>query len=79
MAALPFSMRTSSILVIAELHPCMQSPIAKKIWLSIHLRNFGSHMTVYSSVSPSTPQGNQGEMSHFLASEHDIAHPCCGQ
>ena len=51
--------------VIAECHACKRSPIAKKIWLSIHLRNFGSHMTVHPSVSP---QGNQGEMSHFLAS-----------
>ena len=53
------------MLVIAECHACKQSPIAKKIWLSIHLRNFGSHMTVHPSVSP---QGNQDEISHFLAS-----------
>ena len=53
------------ILVIAELHACKRSPIVKKIWLSIHPRNFGSHMTVHPSVSP---QGNQGEMLHFLAS-----------
>ena len=55
------------------------SPIAKKIWLSIHLRNFGSHMTVRPSDHPSAPQGNQCELSHYLPSmetlQPDIAHP----
>ena len=60
-----------------------QNPIGKKIWLSIHLRNFGSHATVRPSDHPSAPQGNQCEISHCLASmetlQPDIAHPCCGQ
>ena len=48
-----------------------QSPIAKKIWLSIHPRNFGSRMTMHQFniiVRLSTPQGNQCEISHFQAS-----------
>ena len=28
--------------LLVKLHVCKQSHIAKKIWLSIHLRNFGS-------------------------------------
>ena len=44
-----------------------QSPTAKKIWLSIHLRNFGSHVTVRLSNRPSAPQGNQCVILHFLA------------
>ena len=44
------------------------SPIIKKIWLSVHPRNFGSHVSVRPSDRPSAPQGNQCEISNFLAS-----------
>ena len=44
---------------IAELHAhAKRSPIAKKIWLSVHPRNVG----------PSAPQGNQCKISCFLPS-----------
>ena len=49
--------------LIAELHRARGtrelSPIAKKIWLSIHLRKFGSHMT----LCPSTRTGSQWSLS----------------
>ena len=49
--------------LIAELHRARGtlelSPIAKKIWLSIHLRKFGSHMT----LCPSTRTGSQCSLS----------------
>ena len=49
-----------------------RSPIAKIIWLPIHQRNFGSHMTVRPLAClpaiPSIPQGNQYKMLHSLAS-----------
>ena len=35
--------------IIAE----QQNPIAKKIWFSIHARNFGSHVTLRPTVRPS--------------------------
>ena len=41
-----------------------RSPIAKKLWLSIHL---GSHFSDCTSVRPTAPQVHQCEMSHFLA------------
>jgi len=34
----------------------------------IHPRNFGTHVTTRPPARPSSPQGNQREMSHFLAS-----------
>ena len=35
---------------------CKRSPIAKKIWLSIHQRKFGIHVTVRPpAVRPSSP------------------------
>ena len=40
-----------------------RNPIAKKIWLPIRPRNFGSHET----VRPSAPLGNQCKMLLFLA------------
>ena len=39
--------------------------MGKKIWLTLHPRNFG---TVRPSARPSPPQGNHCEISHFLAS-----------
>ena len=36
--------------------------MGKKIWLSMHRRNFGSHVTVR---APSAPQHNQFEMTFF--------------
>ena len=45
-----------------------RSSLAKKIWLSIHQRNFGNHVTVRPTVCSSASQGNQCEMSHILAS-----------
>ena len=49
-----------------------RSPKAKKIWLSIHPRNFCRHVTLRPSdrpfTSPSSPQGNECEISHILAS-----------
>ena len=36
--------------------------MGKKIWLSMHRRNFGSHVTVR---TPSAPQPNQCEMTFF--------------
>ena len=42
---------------------CERSPIAKKIWLPIRPRKFGSHET----VRPSAPLGNQCKMLLFLA------------
>ena len=54
--------------------PCIYliaEPIAKKIW-SIQARNFGSYVTirppVHPFIRPSTPQWNQGKISHFLPS-----------
>ena len=44
------------------------SPIIKKIWLSVHPKNVGSHVTVRPSDRPSRPQGNHCEILHFLAS-----------
>ena len=44
-----------------------RSPTAKKSWLSIRLRNFGSHVTVRLSDRPSVPEGNQCVISHLLA------------
>ena len=35
--------------------------MGKKIWLSMHPRNFGSHMT----VRPPAPQSNQRKMIFF--------------
>ena len=53
----------SSFFLIAELHHARGtrelSSIAKKIWLSIHLRKFGSHMT----LCPSTRTGSQWSLS----------------
>ena len=46
------------------------SQLRSKVWLSIHPRNFGRHITVHLS----TPQGKQCEISHFLANIC-IAHP----
>ena len=45
-------------------HALDPSPIAKKIWLSIHPRYCGSHVT----VRPSDWPGNQCEISPFLIS-----------
>ena len=49
--------------LIAELHRARGtrelSPLAKKIWLSIHLRKFVSHMT----LCPSTRTGSQWSLS----------------
>ena len=39
--------------------------MGKKIWLSMHPRNFGSHMTVRPSVRPPAPQSNQRKMIFF--------------
>ena len=39
-----------------------RNPIAKKIWLSIHPRNFGSHVTVRPSVRT---RRKPDEVSHF--------------
>ena len=44
-----------------------RSPTAKKIWLFIHLRNFGSHVTVRLSDLPSAPQVSQCVILHLLA------------
>lgn len=44
------------------------SPIIKKICLSVHPRNFRTHVSVRPSDRPSAPQGNQCEISNFLAS-----------
>ena len=43
----------SQLTVIAEHHARGQSRIAKKIWLSIHARKFGSHVIVRPTVRPS--------------------------
>ena len=43
------------------------SPIVKKIWLSIHPINFGSHVRDRTSCA-SAPRGNQREISYFLDS-----------
>ena len=32
------------------MHAGKWSPIAKKMWFSVHARNFGSHMTVHPSI-----------------------------
>ena len=46
--------------------------MGKKIWLFMHGRNFGCHVTVRLSarppVLPSPPQGNQSEMTCFPVS-----------
>ena len=44
-------LRVNNILTEQSMHE--QSPIAKKIWLSIHPRNFGSQMTVRQCNCPS--------------------------
>ena len=44
------------------------APHLRKFWLSVHLRNFSNHLTVCLSSHPSAPQGNQCNMSNFLAS-----------
>ena len=66
-----FSLKYYTI-VIVELQACTRraraEKIARKIWLSIHPRNIGGHMTIRSPVHPSTPQRNQCEKSQFLAS-----------
>ena len=46
-----------------------------KIWLSIKLRHFGSHVTVRPPVR--TSLGKQGETCASL--QRHIARPCCGQ
>ena len=47
----------SWLLIIVELHACLimheQSPIPKKMWFSIHPRNFWNHMTVCLPNHPS--------------------------
>ena len=43
---------SSQLTIMAELHARGQSPIAKKIWLSIHVRKFGSHVIVRPTVRP---------------------------
>ena len=42
--------------------------MGKIIWLSVHLRNFGSHMSVHLSIHPSAPQGYQCEVASMGAS-----------
>ena len=44
------------------------APHLRKFWLSVHPRNFSNHLTVRLSSRPSAPQGNQCNMSSFLAS-----------
>ena len=41
--------------------------MGNKIWLSVHSRNFGSHVTIHVrlSVCLSAPQGYQCEMQYF--------------
>ena len=36
--------------------------MGKIIWLSVHSRHFGSHMSIRMSIHPSAPQGYQCEM-----------------
>ena len=59
--------------IVAELLSCMrdQSPIAKKTWLSIHPRNFGT--TIHPlSICSLHRRAYQCEMSHFLAIVWDL-------
>lgn len=39
-----------------------RSTMSSKIWLSVHPRNSGSHVTIRPFARPSAPQGNECEM-----------------
>ena len=55
--------------LIGELHERVRSPVAKKNWLYIHPRNFGSHVTVRPPGGPSVKDCT--EFSFFGANRTD--------